>query len=848
MIQQMSRGLVVALLGLGAMGVLTAGSASASSFIGWQTFSNCGANNDTGVCDTTPESNSTYDATPVGGIGPANTYLTGAIGVNASAGSRVGRGQQTNNAFLNGAGFGNESADSSRLIQNVTLADGSLGVRIGPFGSATQGAPDGTSSWKFSTNNDARTGDIRVTNESAYYFRIQFIHFDARVGNANSPQNLEIKYLSGDGTAFDNGLTRFDTSTELVDLTNVYNNDFGPGPATFNVSHSIGGALSTQTFLAPGESAGFRFVWTDFVTSGAESQLDNIAFEGQFFETAALLIELDPAAVGTVPTTYYVSSSSGDDLNDGLSQGAAFETLSAVNSLNLQPGDQVLFKSGDVWHGMLWPKGSGTHAQPIQIGSYGGTIKPVIDGDGYQASLLVFNDDHYEITDLELTNQASHLDGSNPKTEPGFGGVENDDGDGQDVRFGLKIVASTRSLSGFSLSNLLITDVYPTPTNPSYAHQGYGIKFESQSDIPTNAIYTVSDVEMDSLEVSRTGHYGVWIRPLGLVGSDDHKHNDFTLRDSTFVDTGGAGFVAVKASNVLVEDSVFDGTGSSLDARMWKRGSGLWTFDSRDVVIQHNVVRNARGPLDSYGVHIDYNNENVTVQYNYSYNNEGGFVQILGANLDCGYRYNISVSDGSRVSGVGGALQDGRIFNVSDFCNVPAGCPSVGNFIYNNTVFVPSSFSPDIVFQAGSGETFFHNNLIVVEAGSPVLNTDVSGAGATYDISNNLFYPLALFALDPELTSDAHYVDPQLLMPGADDAAMYKLATGSPAKFIGTVISSGQDFFGFPVDGNSAPHIGAYNGNETLHPAPVPAVGAPLRLLAALGLCCIAAWYSRSRS
>ena len=118
--------------------------------------------------------------------------------------------------------------------------------------------------------------------------------------------------------------------------------------------------------------------------------------------------------------------------------------------------------------------------------------------------------------------------------------------------------------------------------------------------------------------------------------------------------------------------------------------------------IQHNEMRNARGPLDSYGVHIDYNNENVVVQYNYSFNNEGGFAQILGGNVDCGYRYNVSVADGERVAGVNGALQNGRIFNVSNFCNRPAGCPSVGSFIYNNTIFVPADRTPEIFVKAAS--------------------------------------------------------------------------------------------------------------------------------------------------
>ena len=59
---------------------------------------------------------------------------------------------------------------------------------------------------------------------------------------------------------------------------------------------------------------------------------------------------------------------------------------------------------------MLWPKGAGEPAHPIRIGTYGGEARPVIGGDGYQASILLFNEDDYEIADLELTNQASYLD------------------------------------------------------------------------------------------------------------------------------------------------------------------------------------------------------------------------------------------------------------------------------------------------------------------------------------------------------------------------------------------------------------------------------------------------------
>ena len=56
-----------------------------AAFIGWQTFSNCGANNNTGVFDASPESNSSFDATPIGSISFGGAHLTGVIGAAASS-------------------------------------------------------------------------------------------------------------------------------------------------------------------------------------------------------------------------------------------------------------------------------------------------------------------------------------------------------------------------------------------------------------------------------------------------------------------------------------------------------------------------------------------------------------------------------------------------------------------------------------------------------------------------------------------------------------------------------------------------------------------------------------------
>ncbi|MCP4543856.1 MAG: right-handed parallel beta-helix repeat-containing protein [Chloroflexi bacterium] len=82
-------------------------------------------------------------------------------------------------------------------------------------------------------------------------------------------------------------------------------------------------------------------------------------------------------------TTYYVSSSDGNDDGDGLSEGAPFETIAKVNALDLQPGDSVLFKCGDTWQAEQLVVGeSGIESDPITFGSYPKdcTDKPVLSG------------------------------------------------------------------------------------------------------------------------------------------------------------------------------------------------------------------------------------------------------------------------------------------------------------------------------------------------------------------------------------------------------------------------------------------------------------------------------------
>ena len=665
------------------------------------------------------------------------------------------------------------------------------------------------------------------------------------------------------------------------------------------------------------------------------------------YRAISLIIFLFLLIISTNAQTFYVSSSEGNDENDGLSIDSPFKTLNKLNSLVFNPGDSIFFKSGDYWQGMFWIKGSGSSINPIVIDVYSGDDRPVIDGYGYQASILIYNDQNIEINGLELTNSFSHIDqnistiseqtpnlfaygpndswtnvytacligdGNNgasqtfeinvtnlPEEEVyyrvirtvsngnwyfapqqtlslgvntivvnevdfdrtvkfqfssgnlefneillnnypifegttkkliGFGGSENSWGSGKNIRFGIKVVASTKDLENFIFNNLYIHDIYPTPNLIDNIHLGYGIKLETQSDTISNILNTISNIKVTNTTITRTGHYGLWIKSLGVNGIDTIKNKRIFVENCIFENTGGSGFVPNKSEDIVVQNCIFNYTGSSIDERMWKRGSGMWPFDCKNVVAQYNKFLNARGPMDSYGAHIDYGNENVVFQYNYSYNNEGGFAEILGDNINCGYRYNISVNDGYREDPNGIPWnKKGKIFWISNYCgNNTVRCPSVGTFIYNNTIFLNDSLNPEIYFWPNVGDVHIYNNLIEVSQNGEVIPTLIENDLNELYISNNIFYDSSRFDLDSDLENNALYANPMLLNSnylGENNPEEYKIQNNSPAIGNGFLINGsndtldylkhngGLDYFGNSVSHNYPSNIGAFNGEQS---------------------------------
>ena len=132
-------------------------------------------------------------------------------------------------------------------------------------------------------------------------------------------------------------------------------------------------------------------------------------------------------------STYYISPT-GDDNASGASPSEAWQTLDRLNSQTFTPGEEIRFERGGHWLGMFHLKGSGSQNQPIVVDAFGAPNlpAPILDGDGYQTALLVYNESFITVQNLAFTNQASHLDANGTvKKLSTFLGESNDWGSGK---------------------------------------------------------------------------------------------------------------------------------------------------------------------------------------------------------------------------------------------------------------------------------------------------------------------------------------------------------------------------------------------------------------------------------
>jgi hypothetical protein len=483
-----------------------------------------------------------------------------------------------------------------------------------------------------------------------------------------------------------------------------------------------------------------------------------------------------PAFSSSAGTSYYVDSISGSDDNAGSSPDAAWKTLDKVNAKQFGPGDAILFRSGRKWTGQLRPSGSGTEKQPITIDKYAGEDKPVIDGDGrVGATVLLRNQEYWEVNNLEITNS-----GRKPR-----------------VRRGVHVDSDNYGeMHHIYLRSLRIHEVNGSDTTKVNG----GISYTSEGALKPSRFVDLRIENNLIYHVDRSGIFGWsshWAR------SKWYPSLQVIVQGNTLDDIGGDGIVVVATDGAVVENNVV----RHANQRSAGYNVGIWPWSADNTVVQFNEVSGTRGQRDGEGFDADWNSRNTLIQYNYSHDNDGGFLLICNdgsmdartsvGNTGTVVRYNISQNDHHRGINIAGPVSD--------------------TMIYNNTLYVGKNDRVSVLLYSGwkgwAADTHLYNNIFYVEGAgqfSYALSRRSSGAHVTaagFGLSqrsvfaSNLYYGMGAGPDKDGLASDPLLAHPGGAGAGRASATAYELRSGSPAIDSGKVISNGsaRDFIGVKV-------------------------------------------------
>jgi endonuclease/exonuclease/phosphatase family metal-dependent hydrolase len=476
--------------------------------------------------------------------------------------------------------------------------------------------------------------------------------------------------------------------------------------------------------------------------------------------------------------TYHMDSQAGDDQNDGTSPERAWRSLAAVNARVFRPGERILFKAGTSYRGLLKPQGCGTEANPIVIDMYGSGGKPRIDGEGIRDTLWLENVEYWEVSNLEITNLGQTR---------------------ADWRTGVRVSANDYgTVHHIHLRNLYVHDVNGSNNK---SREGCGIFFECKGKTPSR----FDDLLIENCHLVRTDRNGI----CGRSSFTNRSRNwlpslNVVIRGNLLEDIGGDCIKPWGCDGCLVEHNVVRGGRQ----RAEDYAAGIWPWSCDNTVIQFNEVSGMKGTKDGQGFDSDYNCRNSLFQYNYSHDNDGGFMLICTpetrpGNVGCVgtvVRYNISQNDGARIFHIGGPVQNTRI--------------------YNNVFYVPEGRDIYAVLCTDWGgwakDTYFYNNIFYVEGKVRY----EFGRSTDNVFESNVFYgehenrpddPSAILR-DPMLVNAGSGGD------GLDSLAGYKLKPGSPCIGAGVAVENcgGRDFWGNPLPGDAKPNVGAQAAPEPM--------------------------------
>ena len=486
--------------------------------------------------------------------------------------------------------------------------------------------------------------------------------------------------------------------------------------------------------------------------------------------------------------TYYVDSAAGNDANDGLAQARAWKTLDKVNGTTFVAGDRILFKAGSRYTGQLRPRGSGKEGSPIVVDMYGAGEKPLIAAEGkFKEALLIENQDFWEINNLQSTNTGAKR---------------------EKFRYGVRVRAwDYGTMRHIHLRNLYVHDVNGSLVKKDEG-EGHGITWENGG----GKVHSRFDgLLIEGCHLVRTDRNGI----CGYVGYEAAKARalpslNVVIRKNLLEDIGGDAIKVWGCDRAVVEHNVVRGARTRCD----DYAAGIWPWASDNTLIQFNEVSGMKGMKDGQAFDSDAYTTNTTFQYNYTHDNEGGFMLVCCfENTGTVIRYNISQNDRERLFHMAGSNENIEIYNNVFYVgkgieiHLFLWTPGQGGWTRNARIF------NNIFYVEGAGRNSSGERRKPVDDGTYISQPGFGGA------TKIVFDRNVLYGNFPDVPKDwkKMVTDPKLISPGSDRTGLasldgYKLQNSSPT--IGAGIpaknSGGRDFWGNPVPEGKNPSIGAH--------------------------------------
>ncbi|MEA5129533.1 MAG: right-handed parallel beta-helix repeat-containing protein [Proteiniphilum sp.] len=482
-------------------------------------------------------------------------------------------------------------------------------------------------------------------------------------------------------------------------------------------------------------------------------------------------------------TDYYIDSQNGNDNNAGTSESAAWKTFVNVNDKLFNPGDKILLRKNGVWEGSLAPKGSGTKENPITIGVWGEGERPRINGKGQvNATIYIRNASYWIVQGLEITNTAAER-GNTYRNGILF------ENDGAGELYG--IVIRDNHVHHVTCSFRYLNGVDP--------HQYGGISVSVSHTSKGTDKYR--DILIEGNTVEYSGRTGIvvwdytWAEP-------NQSTTGVVIRGNTVREIDSDGILTFGCDGALIEYNYAEGCGAYREDDGFNGAAAIWATRGRNCIIQYNEACHTyklEGNADGMGFDHDLDCYDCVIQYNYSHDNEGGFVLIIDASNSTNniVRYNISQNDKERVIMIAGGV-------------------TPHTQIYNNVFYIGEGLDTKIIdhlWDEGgdvNAPWIFKNNIIINHGTG---GYSIPGTGGIF--LNNLYWGNHHPTEPDEINKITR--DPMLMAPGTGKKGLeslegYKLHKKSPARKAGTLIdhNGGKDFWGNKLPLYETPSIGVH--------------------------------------